>query len=462
MRKIISLPLDTSTPHLFQVCQCKYPRSFVTRFGITYNSFRSSASGTGIPKGVIAGIVVGIFLGVIAFPILGFILWRRRQRKGSGDFNFIEPSIHKVIDITDVLDIQPGGLGQGRKPPAQSPVSEVSLDFFPVNIPQVTYPQSEPSPPTLPRSPTTSSPSPTQHLHDIGDHDVVHSPEAVDQPYLGVHIRSSLQADLENTPSLGLNRRSSVPKPAGPRPQYHRANTDDPQTSVLIPPAQIVTDSSHTSDKEPTKPSEPQMEQVNEGGRLTIYSFLDLSSTSEPTSTTESTGQSRNSTQPPSHTNLDSPRHSFITGTNSIQSRRDSDRRRESGNSRPLSLSAVIQRPPTSGLPPVTEPHPYSPYPATLLRTPQSHRPRAGGASPTESIPRTTSEVSEIRFSNPGESSEPGAPLQSPLLNANPTTSPIYQKLFGTVRGEVPPDGLLEKKRSLHRKAFSAPTLPRM
>ena len=431
----------------------------MTRFGITYSSFRSSASGTGIPRGVIAGIVVGIFLGVVAFPILGFILWRRRRRKGSeGDFTFIEPSIHKGVDITDVLDIQPGGLGQRRRPPAQSPVSEVSLDFFPVSIPQSAYSQSEPSPPTFPRSPTISSPSPSQHLCDISGRGVVHSPEAVDQ-YLGIYIRSPPQADLENTPLPGLNRRSSVPKPAGPRPQFHRASTDDPRTSVLIPPVQTATDSSRTNDKDPAKPSEPKIQQMNERGKMTIYSFLDMGSTSELPSTMGSTGRSRNSIQPPPHTNLDSPRCSFITGTNSSQSHRDSNKRRESGNSNPLSLSAVIQRPPTSELPSATGLHPYSPYPTTLPRTRQSQgRPRTGGASPTESIPITTSEVSEIRFCNPGEGSEPGAPLQSPPLNATPTTSPIYQKLFGTLRGEVPPDGLLTKKRPLHRKALSTPT----
>ena len=92
-----------------------------------------------------------------------------------------------------------------------------------------------------------------------------------------------------------------------------------------------------------------------------------------------------------------------------------------------------------------------------------------------ESIPVTMSEISEIRFSNPVETREPSISLQDGSrsqpsvqptpVNATPTTSSIYQKLFGTQQGEVLPDLLLAKKRPLHRKALSASTfetLPRM
>ncbi|KAF9650651.1 hypothetical protein BDM02DRAFT_3127622 [Thelephora ganbajun] len=385
----------------------------------------------GIPKGAIAGIVVGIFLGVIAFPVLGFMLWRRRRRSGDGDFTFIEPSIHKGYDITEVLGIQPGGLGQQQKTPVQSPISEVSLDLFPVTIPQIIHSRSKPSPPTFPRSPTTSSPSPTQHLHDTSARDIIHSPEAVDQ-YLSVHIRSPPKVNSENTPSPSVNRRSSVPKPSGPRPQSYRASNDDRRTSVLVPSVQIATDPDPTKGKAPPEPPEPKMQQINEGGRVMTYSFLDMNSTSGAPSTMEGAGQSQphNSNQPPlpPNTNLDSPRHSLIAGTNSAPSRRDSDRRRESRTSKSLSLSAVIRQLPTLKLRPPTEPHPYSPYSAGHPQTSQSHRPQTGGASPTESIPVTTSEVSEIRFRNPGESSDPSGSLQ----RSGSSSGPIREKFHRT------------------------------
>ena len=434
----------------------------MTHFRITYSSFHRSTSATGISKGAIAGIVVGIFLGVLAFLVLAFVLWRRRRPRGEeGDFNFIEPSIHKGFDITEVLDIQPGGLGQWRKPPAQShsSVSEVSLDLIPVAVPQVTHSRSKPSPPTFPRSPTTSSSaSPTQHLRDASGRGVIHSPETVDQ-YLSLQIRSPPQVDSENTPTPILNRRSSVPRPSGPRPQSYRSSTDDPRTSVFMPPIRIVTDPDPTKGKEPSEPPEPPepgMQQVNEGGRMATYSFLDMNSSSGAPSTIDGAGQPRNSIPPVPHITIDSPHHSFITRTNSTPSRRDFDRRRESGSSKPLSLSAVIQQPPTLKCLPLDESHPYS-------------RPRTGeGASPTESVPVTMSEVSEIRFSHPAEIHETSVsqqsascsqlPTQSSPMEATPATSSIYQKLFGTQQGEIPPDGLLTKKRPLHRKALSAST----
>ena len=402
---------------------------------------------------------MGVFLGVVVFPILALALWCRRRRRGKErNFTFIEPSIHKGFDITEVLDIQPGGLGQWRSPPAESPVSEVSLDLVPVTIPQVTHSWSNPSPPTFPRSPTTSPlPSPTQHPHHASGRGVIHSPEAVDQ-YLSVRVRSPFQASSETTPSAGLNRRSSVPKPSGPRPQSHRVSTDDPRASVFMPPVRT------TSDPNPTKANEPpgpETQQVNEGGRTTIYSFLDMNSSSTTPSSID--GQSRNSIQPIPHIHLESSRDSVITRTNSTSSRRDFDRRRESGSSKPLSLSVVIQQPPTLKSPPPVEPHPYSR---------QHTRERISMA---ESIPVTMSEISEIRFSNPAETFEPSGsrqsgshsqpPAQPSPVNATPTTSSIYQKLFGVQQGEVPPDVLLAKKRPLHRKALSTSmfeTVPRM
>lgn len=456
MQRISSLPLGTSTPPPFQGIQCKSPSPFMARFGITYNSFHRSTSGTSIPKGAIAGIVVGIFLGVIVFPVLALALWRHRRRRGEEGDTFIEPSIHKGFDVTEDLDIQPRSLG----PPTASPVSEVSLDLVPVTIPQVAHSWSGHSPPTFPRSPTTSSsPSPTRHLRDSSGRGVIHSPDAVDQ-YLSVQIRSPTQPSPEYSPLPGLVRRSSVPKPSGPRPQSYRANTDDPRASVFMPPVRIATEP-NPKGKGPQEPQEPQeppeleMEQVNEGGRMTTYSFLDMNSSSATPSTID--GQWRNSIQPIPHINFDSPRHSLITRTNSTSSRRDIDRRRESGSSKPLSLSVVIQQPPTLKPPPSAEPHPYSRHRAVER------------ASFAESIPVSMSEVSEIRFSNPGEiSSEPSPPLPSgsnartltqlPPMNPTPTTSSIYQKLFGVQQGEATPDGLLAKKRPIHRKALSAST----
>lgn len=397
---------------------------------------------------------------MVVFSILGFILWRRRRRwwRGNGrDITFVEPSIYKGFNLTEVLDVRPGGVAQRRKSPTQSLVSEVSLDIFPVTVPQVTNPQSKPSPPTLPRSPTISPLSPAPRRRDDGGTGLVHSPEAVGQ-YLNVQIGDPLQVDLESSPSPALNRRSTVPKPSGPRPPSYRCSTDDPQT---------------LTDPTPTKGKglpEPEMRRVGEGERSTIYSFLDMTSLSRPSSTIDGMGQSRN--QPASQVNPDSPRHSLITRANSTQSYRDSDKRRESGTSKPLSLSVVIQQPPALKYPPSSEPHPYSPYFVGHQLSPQFHRPRTGeGVSPTESIPFTTSEVSEIRFRHPGESSEQsasrpasGSGLQPSPLTATATTSPIYRKLFGILPGEVPPDGLLAKKPPLHRRTLSAltfNTLPR-
>ena len=431
-------------------------RASVSPFGITYSSFRRSTSG--IPNGGIAGIVVGVFMGVVVFPVLALAFWRCRWRRGKeGDFTFIEPSIHKGFDITEVLDIQPGGLGQWRSPPAESPVSEVSLDLVPVTIPQVTHSWSNPSPPAFPRSPTTSPPpSPTQHPRQASGRGVIHSPGAVDQ-YLSLRVRSPFQASPENTPSAGLNRRSSVPKPSGPRPQSQRVSTDDPRASAFMPPMQTTPDPNPIKTNEPP---EPETQQVNEGERTTIYSFLDMNSSSATPSSID--GQSRNSIQPIPHIHLESPRDSVITRTNSTSSRRDLDRRRESGSSKPLSLSVVIQQPPTLKSPPPVEPHPYSR---------QHTRERISMA---ESIPVTMSEISEIRFSNPAETCEPSGsrhggsqqpPVQPSPMNATPTTSSIYQKLFGIQQGGVPPDVLSAKKRPLHRKALSTSTfetVPRM
>jgi hypothetical protein len=472
MQKITFLPLDTSTPPLFQGIQRKYPRAFVTHFGIAYySSFHRSTSGTGIPKGAIAGIVVGVFLGVVVFPALAFVFWRHRRRKRKqGDFTFIEPSIHKGYDITEVIDIQRSGQSQQRKSPAQSPVSEVSLDLVPVTIPQMTYPypRPKPSPPTFPRSPTISSPSsPAKHLRDANSRGVIHSPEAEDQ-YLGVLVRNPFQVDFGNTPSPGLNRRSSVPKPAGPRPQSYRASTDDRRISVFMPPAQIVTDPSPTKGKEPQEaqePPEPEMQQADGGRRMASHSFLDMN-TSGVLSTRDGSRQSQGSIRPVSHMNVDSPRHSEITRTNSIQSHRYSDGRRESENSKPLSLSAVIRQPSTLKYRSSTGPHPYSPY--STAHQPLRHR-TEGGVSPTDSMPMTTSEVSEIQFRDPREVSEPSTslrrsasfsqpPIQPHPMKATAMTSPIYQKLFGTKQGDAPPDGLLAKKRPLHRKSLSAIT----
>ena len=459
MQRITCSPLDTSTPPLFQEIQCKYLRASVSFFGITYSSSLRSTSGTGIPKGSVAGIAVGIFMGVVVFPFLALAFWRCRRRRGKErDFTFIEPSIHKGYDITETLDIQPGGMGPWRSPPAESPVSEVSLDLVPVTIPQITHSWSNPSPPTSPRSPTTSPPpSPTQNSRHASGRGVIHSPEAVDQ-YLSVRVRSPFQAGSEDAPPLGLNRRSSVPKPSGPRPRSHHVSTHDPRPSVFMPPVQIASDPSPIKAKEPP---EPETQQVNEGGRTTIYSFLDMNSSSATPSSID--GQSRNSTQPIPHINLESPRDSVITRTNSTSSRRELDRRRESGSSKPLSLSVVIQQPPTLKYPPPVEPHPYSR---------QQARERVSMA---ESIPVTMSEISEIRFSDPVESREPSGslqggshsrpPAQPSPVNATPTTSSIYQKLFGVQQGEVPPDVLSAKKRPLHRKALSASTfetLPRI
>jgi len=434
----------------------------VTNFWITYSSFHSSTSG--ISKGAIAGIVVGIVLGVVVFPILGFALWRWRRRwrrwRNERDFTFIEPSIHKGLDIAEVLDIQPGGLDQRWKSPTQSPTSEVSLDLFPVTIPHIVDPQSKSSPPTFPRSPTTSSLSPTQRLRDSGGGGVVHSPEAADQS-LSAYI--NLEIDSEPTPSPGIHRRSTIPKPSGPRLPSYRFSTDDPRIPAFMPPAQTIPDPTPTGGEEPP---EPEMQQINERGRSTVYSFLDMNPSSGPSSTIDGVGQSRNPEQSVPQVVLDSPPHSLLTRSNSAQSHLDSDRRRESRTSKPLSLSVVIQQPPTLEYPQSTEPHPYSPYSRGNRLTPQFLRPRTGErASPTESIPFTTSEVSEIRFSHPGESGEPSAsrpgsgldPEPSPL-RTTATTSQIYRKLFGTSQGEIPQDGLPGKKRPLHRKALSSST----
>jgi len=459
MLPIISLPLDTSTPPSFQGCRCKYPRASVIGFRITYSFFHSPTSGNSISKGAIAGIVVGIVLGVVVFPILGFVLWRRQRRRGDRkDTTFIEPCAHKRFNIAEVLDIQSNNQGQRGKSPTLSPDSGVSLDLFPVTIPQIINPQPKHSPPTFPRSPTTSPLSPIHHLYDSSGGDVGRSPETVDQ-YPSVQIRNTLQANSESTPFTGLNRRSTVPKPSGPRPPSYRYSIDDPSTSVIMPLAQTSMDPTPTEGKEQP---ESEMQQVNEGERTTIYSFLDMNSSSAPPSTIDGVGQSPSPNQPTSPTNLDSPRHSLVTGTDSTRSHPDPDKRRESGMSKPLSLSVVIQ-PPTSKYPPSTERHPYSRHSTGYRLTPHSHRPRTGERiSPTESIPFTTSEISEIRFSHPGEpsASRPGSGSgpQPPPLRATTATSPIYRKLFGTLQGEILPDGLLAKKRPSHRKALSTST----
>ena len=403
---------------------------------------------------------MGVVLGVVVFPILGFFLWRwrrRRRRKNERDFNFIEPSIHKGFDIAEVLDIQPGGLGQRGKPPTQSPTSDVSLDLFPVTIPQLMDPQSKTSPPTFPRSPTTSSLSRIQRPRDSSSGGVVHSPEAADQS-LSTYIRDSLQIDLEDTLSSGIHRRSTIPRPSGPRPPSYRFSNDDPRLSAVMPISPTLMDSNPAGRGEYP---EPEMQQINEGRGSTIYSFLDMNPPSGPPSTIDNVGQSRNPDQPVPHVNLESPPRSVATRSDSARSHRDSDRRRESGTSKPLTLSVVIE-PPTLKYPPATEPHPYSPYSRINRLTPQFLRPRTGERiSPTESIPFTTSEVSEIRFSHPGDSGEPSAsrpgsgsdPQPSPL-RATAATSHIYRKLFGTPQGEVPQDG----KRPIHRKALSSST----
>jgi hypothetical protein len=428
----------------------------VVRSRITYSSFHSPTSAPGIPKGAIAGIVVGIFLGVVVFPLLGFILWRHRRRKR--DFTFIEPSIHKGRDITEVLDIRSGPLAQRRKPSTQSSISEVSLDLFPVTIPRVTSSRSRTSPPTFPRSPTPSSPSPAKRSHEESGHDT-HTPEAIDQ-HPSAHPRSPRTVDLENNPSPSFNRRGSVPKPSGPRPQSHRTSTGDPRTSVPMSLIQIVTEPNPTKDNQPPVLPEPEIQQVNEEGETTTYSFLDMTPASGPSSVKEGLRKSRTSTQPLSHTNLDSPP---ITRISSIPLHRDPDRRRESGNSKQLSLSAVIQQLPPLKLRQSTEFHPYSPHLSGRPQTMQSLRPSTGGASPTESIPAT--EVSEIRFCSPNESTGSNASLQgggpdsrTPSLKVTTMTSPIYQKLFGTHQGDVPPDGLLANKRPLRRKQLSTST----
>lgn len=463
MRPTISLALNISTPPSFRGRQCKYRRAPVIDFGITNSFFHSQPSGSNIPKDAIAGIVIGIVLGVVAFPLLGFFLWRRRrrQRRNGRDITFIEPSIHKGFNIAEVFDVQPGGLGQRRKSPTQSPISEISLELYPVTLPHVANPQSKASSPTFPRSPTASLPSTTQRRRDNGSGGVIHPPEAVDQE-LGVQIGNPLQDDLESTPSPALNRRSTVPKPSGPRPPSYRFSTDDPQTSFSLPLVQTPVDPAPAEGKESP---EPETQQVNEGGRSTIYSFLDMSSFSAPPSTIDGIGQSHNPNRPASPANLDPPHHSPVAAADSTQSHRGSDKRRESRASNPLTLSVVIQQPPALIYPPSTEPHPYSPYSTGHRLTPQFLRPRTGeGASPTESIPFSTSEISEIRFRHPGEGGETGSSRpgsgsgpQSSLRTTAPT-SPIYRKLFGTTQGEEPPDGVLEKKRPFHRKALSDST----
>lgn len=435
------------------------------RSAITYNSFHSPPSGAGIPKGAIVGIVVGIFLGVIVFPLLCFLLCRHRRRQR--DFRFIQPSVHKRRDITDVLDIHPDLLAPRRKPSTLSSISQVSLDLFPVTIPHLTSLRSRTSPPTFPRSPTISSPSPAKYSPNNASRDV-RSPEAIDR-HLSVHAWSSKPIDWENAPSPSVNRRSSVPKPSGPRPQSHRTSTGDPRTSALISLAQIVAEPGLTTNTQPPEPPELKIQQVNEEEETTTYSFLDMTQTSVPPSIMEGLGKSQNPTRPVSHMTLDdSLRCSPIARVNSVRSHRDIDRRRESGISKQLSLSAVIRQ-----LPPLkphksTEFHPYSPHPPENSQNSQmrqSHRPSTGGASPTESVPATTSEVSEIRFCSPNESTgsnpslrKDGQDSRTPSPKATAMTSPIYQKLFGTPQGEVPPDGLLAKKRPLRRKQLSVST----
>lgn len=432
----------------------------MTRSRITYSSFHSPTSGAGIPKGAIAGIVVGIFLGAIVFPLLGFILWRHRRQR---NFIFIQPSVHKARDITEVLDIRPGPLGQRRKPSTRSSISELSLDLFPVTIPQVTSSRSRASPPTFPRSPTTSSPSPAKRSPDDGGRDV-HSPGAIDQN-LGMHVRDPRMIDSENAPSPGFNRRSSVRKPSGPRPQSHRTSTGDPWTSTFIPLAQIMAEPGPAQNEQPSEPPEPKIQQVNAEGETATYSFLDMAPISGPPSIMEGPGKSQSSIRSLPPINVDSLHHPPVARISSVPSHRDPDRRRESGNSRQLSLSAVIRQLPPLKLRQSTEFHPYSPHPPGHPQRPRSYRPSTGGASPTESVPATASEVSEIRFCSPNESPGSNASPQrsgldphSPSLKATAIISPIYQKLFGTHQGEAPPDGLLANKRPLRRKQPSPST----
>lgn len=456
---MISLALNTSTPPSFRERQCKYHRAPAINFGITNSFFHSQPSGSNIPKGGIAGIVIGIVLGVVAFPLLGFFLWRRRQRNGR-DINFIEPSIHKGFNIAEVFDVQPGGLCQRQKSLTQSPVSEISLELYPVALPQVANPQLKASPPTFPRSPTASLPSTIQRWRDNGSGGVIHPPEAVDQDS-SVQIGNPLQDDPESTPSPALNRRSAVPKPSGPRPPSYRFSADDPRTPFSLPLVQSSVDPAPTEKESP----ELETQRVNERGRTTIYSFLDMSSFSAPPSTIDGTGQSCNPNRSASPANLDSPRHSPVAVADSTQSHCGSDKRRESRTSNPLTLSVVIQQPPALIYPPLMESHPYSPYSTGHRLTPQFLRPRTGeGASPTESIPFSTSEISEIRFRHPGEGGETGSSRPGsgsgpqPSMRTTAPTSPIYRKLFGTTQGEEPPDGVLEKKRPFHRKALSSST----
>lgn len=402
---------------------------------------------------------MGIFLGVAIFLVLGFILWRRRRRGDGRDFTFIEPSIHKGYDITEAIN---GVIGQRRKPHAQSPASEVSLDLFPVTIPQTISPLSRPSPPTFPRSPTLSSPSQTKSSHDDSGRDAIGSPEPIDQ-YLGPHMQSPRTVESRNAPSPGFSRRSSVPRPSGPRPQSYRTSIGDPWTSVFTPPARIVNEPDPTKIEELPENPEPKMQKVNEQGELITYSFLDMNSTSRTSSIKEGPGKSRNSVPPLPHANPDSPPHPAIITPDPARSHRDSDRHRESRSSKRLSLSAVIRQLPALKIRQSTELHPYSPHPP---HTSRSHRPPTGGASPTESVPVT--EVSEIRFFDAGEASGSGGSIQrsrptsrSPSPKPTTVTSQIHQKLFGTHQEEVPPDGLLAKKRPLRRKQLSISTFNR-
>ncbi|KAF9792599.1 hypothetical protein BJ322DRAFT_60192 [Thelephora terrestris] len=265
--------------------------------------------------------------------------------------------------------------------------------------------------------------------------------------------------DSGNAPSPGVNRRSSVPKPSGPRPQSHRTSTCDPRPSLLISPMQAVPEPSSLNCQAPT---EPDLQPVNEEGGTMTYSFLDMNATSRPPSLMDGPGKPPNPTQPLPHTNHDSLRLLPIIRTSPTPSNRDSDRRPEIRNSKRVSLSAVIRQLPIPKLRLSAELHPHSPGRPQTSRSSRSLRPQTGGASPTESVPMTTSEVSEIRFCSPGEGSESNASQRSardtpsPSLKVTTMTSPIYQKLFGTQQGEVPPDGVLGKKRPLRRKQLSA------
>ena len=421
----------------------------MTCFRISYSSFHSTTSDHDISKGAIAGIIVGVLLGVAAFSGLCFILWRRRRR--IEDFTFIEPSIHKGRDIVEVLDIRSPSLSQRRR---KSSVSEISLDLFPVSIPQSTRPRSRASPPTFPRSPTTSSLSPTK---GSGGHDIVHLPLTRIDQVPSVHIRSPSPVNLVNSRPQSFSRRGSVPKPSGPRPQSYRTSSCDPRPSVVISASEILTD------PDPVDGKDPNTQQANDEEGMVTYSFLDMNSTSEPPSIREGPGNAQSSdTRPLSHTNSDSLRHPPFASTSSVRSHRDSDRPRESRKSKHLSLSAVIRQLTPLKLRQSTELHPYSSRPPGYPQTPHSHRPPTGGASPTDSVPVTTSEVSEIRFYGHGECSESNASQERnrpdshpPSPKATAVASPIYQKLFGTQQGEVPADGLLAKKRPLRRKQLS-------